>query len=89
LELISRMNNIIIDNSPQPELTEELIKYMTDCNNEHLKKQRNNLLNETDKYLLIDFPITNDKLLIIKEYRQALRDFTINNYILPAKPDFL
>jgi len=83
------MNNIIIDNSPQPELTEELIKYMTDCNNEHLKKQRNNLLNETDKYLLIDFPITNDKLLIIKEYRQALRDFTINNYILPAKPDFL
>ena len=89
MELISRMNNIIIDNSPQPELTEELIKYMTDSNNEHLKKQRNNLLNETDKYLLIDFPITNDKLLIIKEYRQALRDFTINNYILPAKPDFL
>lgn len=54
-----------------------------------LKENRNELLKNTDKYLLPDFPIITDKLIIIKEYRQALRDFTINNYILPEKPDFI
>lgn len=54
-----------------------------------LKNTRNQLLAETDKYLLSDFPITPENLIKIKEYRQALRDFTQNNYILPDKPDFL
>jgi len=77
---------MIIDNSPQPELTEELIKFMVDSMNENLKQQRNNLLKETDKYLLPDYPITPEKLSIIKEYRQSLRDFTNNDYIIPDKP---
>jgi hypothetical protein len=55
----------------------------------HYKKIRNQLLLETDKYLLPDFPITPEQLEIVKEYRQALRYFTNNNYILPDKPYLL
>jgi hypothetical protein len=54
-----------------------------------MRQQRDNFLKETDKYLLPDYPITPEKLSTIKEYRQALRDFTINNYVLPEKPEFL
>ena len=53
------------------------------------EKIRNNLLLETDKYLLPDFPITAEQLEIVKEYRQALRDFPNNNYEIPEKPDFV
>ena len=59
---------------------------------------RNQLLMETDKYFLIDFPIAYEKQLIIKAYRQELRDF-INNYEIkilagekvafPQQPDFI
>ena len=59
------------------------------CNHGLLKNQRNLILNETDKYMIPDYPITPENLIIIKEYRQALRDFTLNNYILPDKPDFV
>ena len=54
-----------------------------------LKNKRNKILGETDKYLLSDFPITPEQLIIVKEYRQLLRDFTNNNYILPDKPAFV
>ena len=53
------------------------------------KNIRNQLLLETDKYVLPDFPIAAEQLEIVKEYRQALRDFTNNNYELPERPDFL
>ena len=49
---------------------------------------RNELLPKTDKYLLSDYSITSEQLEIIKTFRQALRDFTKNNYIMPDKPDF-
>jgi hypothetical protein len=52
-----------------------------------LRNMRNELLKASDKYLLPDFPITPEKLEIIKAYRQALRDFTDNNYILPDEPN--
>ena len=51
-------------------------------NNAHFLKRyrniRNELLNKTDRYFLIDYPIEYDKQMIIKAYRQDLRDF-INN----------
>ena len=40
---------------------------------------RNELLNRTDRYFLIDFPIEYEKQLIIKKYRQDLRDFINDN----------
>jgi hypothetical protein len=48
---------------------------------------RNRLLEESDKYMLSDFPITPENLEIIKQYRQQLRDFTTNDYIIPEKPN--
>ena len=70
--------------------------------NEHFLKRarniRNELLNRTDRYFLIDFPIEYEKQIIIKKYRQDLRDFINNNEIkilagekvdFPPVPDFI
>ena len=52
-------------------------------NNEHFLKRarniRNELLNKTDRYLLSDYPITLEQQMLIKTYRQELRDFINNN----------
>ena len=71
-------------------------------NNAHFLKRarniRNELLNKTDKYFLIDFPIAYEQQMIIKTYRQELRDFINNNEIkilagekveFPTVPDFI
>ncbi len=71
-------------------------------NNEHFLKRarniRNELLNKTDRYFLIDFPIEYEQQMIIKKYRQDLRDFINNNEIkilagekvdFPPQPDFI
>ena len=59
---------------------------------------RNELLNKTDKYILSDYPITLEKQMIIKTYRQELREFINNNEIkilagekveFPLVPDFI
>jgi hypothetical protein len=71
-------------------------------NNEHFLKRarniRNELLNKTDRYFLIDFPIEHEKQMIIKKYLQELRDFINENEIkilagekveFPQQPDFI
>ena len=51
--------------------------------NDHFLKRarniRNELLNRTDRYFLIDYPIAYEQQMIIKTYRQELRDFINNN----------
>ena len=81
--------DIPFDTTPQPELTPEFLEIIKNDTYNHLKKMRTELLIATDKYLLPDFPITPEQLIIIKEYRQALRNFTQNDYIMPVKPDFV
>jgi hypothetical protein len=78
-----------MEQKEQTEYTEEFIEVVKNETIKHLKKMRNKILLETDKYLIPDYPITPENLIIVKEYRQALRDFTLNNYILPDKPDFV
>ena len=51
-----------------------------------LRCTRDQILTLTDKYLLPDFPITHENLIKIKEYRQQLRDFSDNNFIIPDFP---
>jgi hypothetical protein len=71
-------------------------------NNEHFLKRarniRNELLNKTDRYILSDYPITLEQQMIIKTYRQDLREFINNNEIkilagekveFPPQPDFI
>jgi len=42
--------------------------------------ERNKLLNESDKYMLCDYPITSNNLLLIQQYRQDLRQYMDNIY---------
>ena len=42
---------------------------------EYKRNTRNSYLTLTDKYLLSDYPITDEKKEIIINYRQYLRDF--------------
>ena len=71
-------------------------------NNEHFLKRarniRNELLNRTDRYFLIDYPIAYEQQMIIKAYRQDSRDFiNINKEKIlngdkidfPTQPDFI
>jgi uncharacterized protein YeeX (DUF496 family) len=71
-------------------------------NNAHFLKRarniRNELLNKTDKYILSDYPISLERQMIIKTYRQDLRNFINNNEIkilagekveFPTQPDFI
>jgi hypothetical protein len=71
-------------------------------NNEHFLKRarniRNELLNKTDRYILSDYPITLEQQMMIKTYRQELREFINNNEIkilagekveFPPQPDFI
>ena len=72
------------------------------ANNAHFLKRarniRNELLNKTDRYFLIDYPIAHDQQMIIKAYRQELRSFINNNEIkllagekvdFPPQPNFI
>ncbi len=67
----------------------------------NLRQLRNKFLNDTDKYILNDFPITDDKRNEIIKYRKELREFMnldivkienlnddIMNYF-PKKPLFI
>ncbi len=71
-------------------------------NNDHFLKRarniRNELLNKTDRYFLIDYSIAYEQQVIIKAYRQELRDFININEIkilageeikFPKQPDFI
>ena len=62
------------------------------------RKNRNQLLSNTDKFLLSDYPISPDNLILIKEYRQQLRNYmdlpevinfnSSSNIPLPDFPEF-
>ena len=58
------------------------------------RNQRNSLLTNTDKYMTVDYPITDAQREEIKAYRQALRDITKQkgfpeNVVWPKEPDIL
>ena len=71
-------------------------------NNEHFLKRarniRNELLNKTDRYILSDYPISLEQQIIIKTYRQDLRNIINDNkekilngekIDFPPQPDFI
>ena len=39
------------------------------------RENRNQLLSSSDRYILSDYPITSINLILIKDYRQQLRDY--------------
>ena len=73
---MSNLDNIIyLDASTQPPLSDDIMKILNSKFIENLRQQRNQLLVESDKYLLPDYPITSNNLSLMKQYRQALRDY--------------
>jgi hypothetical protein len=55
--------------------------------------ERNKLLDDSDKYLLADYPISPENLELVKQYRQQLRDYMdleeVKNYNFNSIiPDF-
>lgn len=41
-----------------------------------VREIRNNALQQTDKYMIVDFPISDEDRETMKQYRQYLRDYT-------------
>jgi hypothetical protein len=77
----------LIDTTPQ-ELNENIRKMM-DNNFINMKRtERNKLLDESDKYVLQDFPISLEDKMKILTWRQELRDFDFNDFskVFPIKP---
>ena len=65
---------------------------------DRVRNIRNELLNKTDKYILSDYPISLSQQMIIRTYRQDLREFINNNEIkilsgdkveFPPQPTFI
>lgn len=45
---------------------------------EQVRSVRNQYLAQTDKYMLVDYPITDDERELYKQYRTYLRDYTLS-----------
>ena len=70
-------------------------------NEDFLKRARNirnELLNRTDRYILEDYPLSQEEKDIVKDYRKKLRDFINENkenilngqkIDFPAQPNFI
>lgn len=79
------------------------IEYMQDVQIQLQRNTRNQLLEKTDRYILSDYPLTDEQKNEIKAYRNALRDYfardDVKNWTftfeaqympdLPAIPDFV
>jgi hypothetical protein len=56
-----------------------------------LRHKRNNLLFESDKYMIVDYPISDEDLEKMKVYRQELRDYfqrdQVINFEFPNLPE--
>ena len=57
---------------------------------ERLRKERNLFLEETDKYMTMDYPLTEEQRAQLAAYRQALRDLPeqegFPDVEMPTKP---
>lgn len=79
----------IVDGSPVEDADKDLI--IIDRKWDLVRAIRQPILDDTDKYLLSDYPIDPDDLNAIITYRQALRDITTQidpyNIVWPTKPE--
>ena len=77
---------IVFDTTPQ-DLTPEIKELMKTHIIQMKRIERNKLLDQTDKYTISDFPITMENKMKILTYRQNLRDFNFNDFLLKF-PEF-
>ena len=58
--------------------TDEQVEFIRNMALSNLRSERDHLLNETDKYMVSDFPSTEEKKQKFLTYRQTLRDLPTN-----------
>jgi hypothetical protein len=79
------------------------LEYLQDVKLKLCRSNRKQLLEDSDKYLLSDFPLSEEQRNTIKIYRQELRDYFTRDEVqnwkftfkdqyppnFPTKPDFM
>ena len=75
----SEGKRIVADASGNPTLSDE--QPVIEVTEESVRSKRDNLLNESDRYMLPDYPISDNGKQLWVDYRQALRD-------IPNQPGF-
>lgn len=97
------MNEYVKNNIHMDDIPSDIIKVEKINQIDFLRKKRDKLLIETDKYMLIDYPnMDSAKLEEIKTYRQQLRDYMSHQSVVnydgyhidriidfPTKPSFI
>lgn len=82
-----------IEKPPKDEFNEKVSNFMNSINTLTLRKQRNRLLDQSDKYVTVDFPhATPEKKQEWLDYRQTLRDLPTatedpSNPVWPTPPN--
>ena len=51
-----------------------------------VRSVRNQYLEQTDKYMIVDYPITDDERELYKQYRTYLRDYTLSENWQESNP---
>ena len=51
-----------------------------------VRSVRNQYLEQTDKYMIVDYPITDDERELYKQYRTYLRDYTLSENWWESNP---
>ena len=53
---------------------------------EHVRAVRNQYLEQTDKYMITDYPISDEERELYKKYRTYLRDYTLTDNWWESEP---
>ena len=51
-----------------------------------VRQVRNQYLEQTDKYMIVDYPITDDERELYRQYRTYLRDYTLSENWWESNP---
>ena len=68
--------------SESQEADNEMKALMNEGVKKSRKEQRDKLLIESDKYVLVDYPITLENKMLILNYREDLRNFNYSDFYL-------
>ena len=69
-----------------PDTDEKAIEFQKAKKSNQVRRIRNQYLEETDKYMILDYPISDDERLSYKNYREYLRDYTENDQWWESNP---
>lgn len=53
---------------------------------EQVRSVRNRYLEQTDKFMIVDYPITDEERELYKQYREYLRDYTLSENWWESNP---